>query len=163
MRGFLVASAFGALVIGSEPASAQRADELPRGARVRVTVSNGTRTLGTLEQVTAKTISLSPSAGKVTAQGGEIQRDLVTSIEVSRRAPGKGILYGGLLGLLIGGGTGFILGAATYSEEDCFIFCSAADAGAFAGALGAMISIPIGMVVGGKTRREWHQVDIQAR
>ena len=163
MRTFLIALGIGSLVIATEQASAQRADQLPRGAKVRVTVSQGTRTLGTLDKVTEDIIAVRPLQKGSSAANAQIQRDQITSMEVSRSDPGKGVLYGGLLGLLIGGGTGFILGAATYSHEDCFIFCSAAETGAFAGALGALVSIPIGMIIGGTTKREWRQVDITRR
>jgi hypothetical protein len=163
MRSFLIVLGIGSLAIAVQPASGQRADELQRGAKVRVTVAGGTRTLGTLDRVTRDTIALRRTDKRPSAESAHFQRDLVTSMEVSRRAPGKGVLYGGLLGLLIGGGAGFVLGAATYSEDECFIVCSAAEAGAFVGALGAMISVPIGMIVGGTTKREWRQVDITAR
>ena len=163
MRSLLIALGIGFLVIGAEPASGQRADELQQGAKVRVTLSDGSRKLGSVDRVTADTIALT-SLGKSSRAGdSQIQRDRITSIEVSRGAPGKGVLYGGLLGLLIGGGTGFILGAATYSEDDCFIFCSAVDAGALVGAIGAVVGIPVGMIVGGTTKREWRQVDITRR
>ena len=89
MRSLLIALGIGSLILGAEPADGQRADELQRGAKVRVTLSDGSRTLGSLDRVSADTITLRPLDKSAGAGGAQIQRDRVTSIEVSRKAPGK--------------------------------------------------------------------------
>ena len=58
-------------------------------------------------------------------------------------------------GLIIGAGTGFLVGALTYSDSNCDVLaCSPSSAGAFASVWGAVIGIPAGMMWGA-TRHEW--------
>jgi hypothetical protein len=54
-----------------------------------------------------------------------------------------------VLGLLIGGGGGFLIGALAYSDNDCnIVVCSAASSGALLGFIGAVVGTPLGLLAG---------------
>jgi hypothetical protein len=151
------------LGVAASPALAQRVEELPRGARVQLVTVDGAAGRGYVDSVTRDAILL-----HVFEQPGEgssvpYRRDLVRSMEVMQKHTAKGALRGGVLGLLIGAGGGFLLGALTYSDSDCDILaCSPTEAGTFAAALGGMIGTPLGLLIGAaRGSPEWRPVDLR--
>jgi hypothetical protein len=149
----------GALIF-SQSAEAQRVEELTRGAKVRVLMHGGATTLGYIDTVTTDAIALHVFTKNPDGDRLQLRRDLVTQMQTLKRTPGKGVARGALFGLLIGAGTGFLIGAATYSDSDCnVVSCSASSAGGFAAIWGAVIGIPAGMIWG-SSRQEWQDVAV---
>jgi hypothetical protein len=143
--------------------SAQRVDDLPRGAGVRLTTADGGRARGYIDSVTADAILLHVFEGAQAEASVRYRRDYVSSMEVMERHTAKGALRGGLIGLLVGGSGGFLIGSLTYSKEDCDILaCSASESGALLGFLGAVVATPIGLLVGAAHGSpEWHDVSLR--
>ena len=143
--------------------SAQRVDDLPRGARVRLTTAGGGEGRGYIDSVSSEVIMLHVFERDKEGSSVRFQRDLVKSMEVMRKHTGKGALRGGLLGLLVGGGGGFLIGALMYSEADCdIVACSASASGAILGFLGAVVGTPLGLVIGAAHGApEWRDVSLR--
>ena len=149
------------LLIGLESASAQRVEDLPRGAKVRVLVHGGVTSVGSIDTVTTEMISLHVFDRNAEGDRLQINRDRVTQMQVFQKTRGKGVGRGALLGALVGGGAFFLIGALTYSDSDCDILaCSPASAGGFASIWGVVIGIPAGMMWGA-SRHEWRDVALR--
>ena len=147
-------------MIGSEAASAQRVEDLPRGAKVRFLMHGGATSLGYMDTVTNEVISLHVFTKNPEGDRLQLQRDLVTQMQHLKKTGGKGVARGALFGLLIGAGSGFLIGALTYSDSDCnVVSCSRSSSGAFASIWGAVIGIPAGMMWGA-SRQEWQDVAV---
>lgn len=156
----IIVAMFG-LLIGSGSLGAQRVEDLPRGAKVRVLMHGGASSIGSVDTVTTEAISLHVFTQNPAGDRLQLRRDQVTQMQVLRKKPGKGVGRGALLGLLVGGGSFFVLGALTYSDSDCDILaCSPASAGAFASVWGALIGIPAGMMWGA-SRQGWEDVALR--
>ena len=154
-----------AICLGAAPtlSSAQRAEDLPRGASVRLRTADGGRARGYIDTVTSEAIVLNVFNHADAGGSARYRRDFVTSMEVEKKHTAKGALRGGLLGLLVGGGGGFLIGAATYSSDDCNIMaCSASASGALLGFLGAVVGTPVGLLVGAAHGApEWRDVSLR--
>ena len=153
------------ILLLSAPASsfAQRVDDLPRGASVRLITADGEEGKGYIDSVTSEAIMLNVFQRAEHASSVRYRRDLVKSMAVMKRHTAKGALRGGLMGLLIGGGGGFLLGALTYSKGDCdIIVCSASSAGALLGFVGAVVATPVGLIIGAvHGAPEWRDVSLR--
>lgn len=146
--------------IGRGSAAAQRVEDLPRGAKVRMVMNGGGKAAGYVDTVTIETISLHSFIKNPEGDRLELRRDRVTQMQVWKKTPGKGVARGALLGLLIGAGSFFVIGALTYSDSDCDILaCSPESAGAFASIWGAVIGVPVGMMWGA-SRQAWQDVAV---
>jgi hypothetical protein len=143
--------------------SAQRVDDLPRGASVRLTTTDSGEGRGYIDSVTSEAIMLRVFRRADPGSSVRYRRDLVKSMEVMKKHTAKGALRGGLLGLLVGGGGGFLIGALTYSKGDCDILvCSASGSGAILGFVGAVIGTPVGAVIGAAHGApEWRGVSLR--
>jgi hypothetical protein len=160
MHKLHLAALLGTLILTPGAAFAQRLDELPRGARIRVGTADGSKAVGRIRKVTADAIDLDVSKRKSDGFVVHLNRDLVTSVEVNKKSTAAGVMEGGLLGLLVGGGGGFIIGALSYSESDCDILaCSASQSGAILAFLGGVVGLPVGMIWGGsRASNAWKTV-----
>lgn len=140
---------------------AQRLADLPSGTTLRIKTVEGGQVTGRLENVSENQLILHVKGKGTDAWTNTYRRESITHVERRRGGAGAGALKGALLGLLIGGGGGFILGAATYSGCD-IIVCSAAEAGAFVGLLGAVVGVPIGTIAGAaKGSYRWEPVSVK--
>ena len=140
----------------------QRADELPTGAKVRLVLTGGGEARGFVNAITPEVISLHIFERANTGSAVEFRRERIKAMEVMKKHTGKGAIRGGVLGLLIGGGGGFLIGALTYSDHDCnVIVCSAASSGALLGFIGAVVGTPIGLLAGAAHGApEWRPVSL---
>ena len=151
---FIVAGTIGApaTVLG------QRADVIERGAKIRVSMTGKPSQVGYLDSLSTETIGLrltEPNSGSA-----YLARTQVVGFEVRRKSRVRGALKGGLIGLAAGTVSGFLLGALTYEDSDCFFVCSPAQAGMVVGIVGAVIVTPIGIVGGAVTGAgTWKRVD----
>jgi hypothetical protein len=129
--------------------TAQRVDDLPTGAKVRLVLAGGGEARGFVNAVTPEVISLHIFERANTGSAVEFRRERIKAMEVMRKHTGKGAIRGGVLGLLIGGGGGFLIGALAYSDNDCnIVVCSAASSGALLGFIGAVVGTPLGLLAG---------------
>jgi len=160
MRRLIVISAICLAAAAPMSSSAQRAEDLQRGASVRLRLADGGRARGYIDSVTAETIMLHVFERAEAGASVRYRRDFVASMEVMEKHTAKGALRGGLIGLLVGGGGGFLIGALTYSEKDCNILvCSASSSGALLGFVAAAVATPIGLLVGAaQGAPEWRDV-----
>jgi hypothetical protein len=146
-----------ALICGAASAlHAQDAATLGAGTRVRLVTPalDPAQRIGTVVTATHDTITFRSEANPVTRS---VAVSDLTSIEISdgkETHRGRDAFYG----LVVGGGAGAILGAATYKKEtDCFIFCATRGGDAIAGALaGGAVGTLVGAFIvgsGDKTER----------
>ena len=131
------------------PAGAQNLASLQEGVRIRVQPVVGHRETGNYLGVTGDSLRVfTPLSATVPLA---VPMNKVKSLEVSRgQSHGRGLLKGALLGTAIGVVGGAILGAATYSHDDCdFLVCSKGSAAAFAGVGFGALGLLAGSVYGG--------------
>ena len=139
-------------------AAAQRVEDLSRGEKVRVVLRGGATRLAYMDTVTADTIRLHVFDKNPDGASLAFNREMVTAMQVYEKKAGKGVARGAFFGLIIGAGTGFLVGALTYSDSNCDVLaCSPSSAGAFASVWGGVIGIPAGMMWGA-SRHEWRDV-----
>jgi len=144
---------------------AQRANEMDKGVRVRVTRIEGSRVVGAYLGSDADSISLRDEHARTGRQSVALSD--VSKIEVSNeRRRGKNALVKGAIGLGMGAISGAILGAITYSEPQppscngldcgwgCLFLCSREATAGFAGALGGAAGLLAGTFYRLATGRE---------
>lgn len=129
-------------------ASAQTAQTLPRGTRVRITPATPTQVVvGRLIAVTDSAVVVRRDRGDLTIPRAEIQL-----VEVSRgTSRAASALWGALIGLGIGGGIG-LASWYTSNEPPNALVTSASQAFAVGGILGTPIGTIIGFAVGFRER-----------
>lgn len=144
-----------AVLLGLVPAlSAQRADSIAPGTRVRITVRNtqpgGARpvvVIGPLIALRDSAISVrsDSASSEVIVPLGQVER-----VEVSYRNRGASALTGGLIGLLVGGVLGYAAG------DDCsatsFICFDHTDTAMMGASAGAGLGLIVGYLAGGQER-----------
>ncbi|HEX6575644.1 MAG TPA: hypothetical protein VF042_11810 [Gemmatimonadaceae bacterium] len=138
-------------------ADAQRLETLPRGSVVHITIKDGSEATGRLQNVSEEKIGLLISARGAEKWETSFNRSLITSVKMRRGSAGRGALKGAVFGLLIAGGGGFLVGAATYDSCN-IIVCSASEQGAFFGFLAGLVGLPAGAVIGASHAYKWEPV-----
>jgi hypothetical protein len=143
------------------------------GSRVRIAapVFGTEKQVGTVVHVTRDTLFLRQGAGVTTRS---VATSDITALEVSRGTytrKGKGALWG----LLIGAGTGAVLGYALYQEPKCdpqnYFGCginfigpdSKGSNAAWSGVAGGIVGAVIGTLVGMGSREAWAPATLGTR
>lgn len=129
-------------------------------ARVRVRMASRERVTGTVVALRADTMVLRTSS---TGSTRGLARSEIAGIERSTGAR-RHRLRGGALGFLGGAGVGAVIGYATASQPACTgsLCFNGLDEGvrAIAGGLvGGVVGTTLGVVIGGRPREQWRQVD----
>jgi hypothetical protein len=159
----------------SQPANAQRINQIETGVRIRVTSTHRSALVGAFIGADSDSIRLMTDGSNQTVRSAP--RTDISKIEVSRgRSRAKGALIKGLIGLGIGAASGAILGAATYSdgrassctsnfgcgEDWCIIVCSKSQAAAFVGVFGGAAGLVIGSIAGAVSGEEqWNNATLR--
>jgi hypothetical protein len=161
MRRIITMFITAAIISAPAPVSGQRVESIHQGAKIRVSTTGNTRQVGFLDSLTSETIAMRVVDRDQRASSLSVGRGKVTRLEVRGTNRFKGALKGAGMGLGAGFLSGFVLGVLLHEdEENCFIFCSAMEAGLAVGAFGGVIAAPIGLVAGASAGAgTWKRVD----
>jgi hypothetical protein len=158
-----VAGALLALALPALPsaAGAQRAADLPAGARVRLETRGPVPPPeATLVRVAADTLWLR-YAGMADTVGVAFVHVRRLERSVGRRSASG---QGALTGALVGGALGAVFGAVSTSgnNESCAVSCpSRSTAATTLGAMGAGLGLLVGVAVGAAAREAWERVPLR--